>query len=232
MSAPIALSLAGDGRLVILTPQTVRKAYFQFNKVNRGYTNKEKYSLNYPGYNSRLVTREKNQNKNTVGDFTLLDALHRKYLNKQQLSYLHPQDIRCIEKEINKRIIFDNMALVENEGQLLEGYGLCKQPGKTKEKVQYIRRYGMIFILEPIMRHHVLRMKRLNLFIQDREFDFHYVYYHGLILSAGRSGHQLLFRHPLDMSISWTSAIAQFKPRQIFRVKQIYPCSGFFLLRE
>ncbi|OKH34225.1 hypothetical protein NIES2101_39365, partial [Calothrix sp. HK-06] len=46
---PIQLSLAGDGRLVILTPQTVRTAFFQFTKVNQ-YTGRHKYALNRPLY--------------------------------------------------------------------------------------------------------------------------------------------------------------------------------------
>ncbi|GAB1544442.1 hypothetical protein NUACC21_71180 [Scytonema sp. NUACC21] len=244
MALPIQLSLAGDGRLVILTSQTIRNAFFQFTKVNPEYTGRQKFPLNRPlykpfkiwKYNSKregLIFRKTSvppRSENITWketDATLLDALYRAYLNREQLSYLHKKDIQYIEREINKQIVWNNLALVENEGLFLEGYGICQEIGKNREKVKYIQRYGMIFILEPIMRQTVLKAENLDLFLQDDNFDFHLVRYHGVLLSSSLSRIELLFRHRLDFSVTWTCTLDRFHPRQIFRIRRIYPCDGF-----
>lgn len=221
----LQLSLAGDGRLVILTPQTVRAAFFQFTKVNQ-YTERHKYPLNRPVYKSFKVWKDKDKFSKSKADATLLDSLYRAYLDKEKLTHLYKKDILYIEREINKQIIRKDLALVNNEGVLLEGYAICQEVGKNREKVKYIRRYGMIFIVEPIMRHTVIKSKNLDLFIQDDSFDFHLVRYRGIILSRVK----LLFHHRLDFSISWTCKLEEFQPRQIFRVKKIYPCDGFKII--
>ena len=247
MAALIQLSLAGDGRLLVLTPQTVRTAFFQFTRANPEYTGREKFPLNRPLENKFKLWKYKNKRDGMVlretyvppwtennpwkeTNATLLDALYRTYLDKEKLAHLHKKDIKHIEREINKQIVSNNLALVENEGVLLEGYGICQEIGKNQEKVKYIRRYGMIFILEPIMRQTVLKTENLDLFIQDKNFDFHFVRFHGVILSSLSSRIQLLFRHRLDLSITWTSTLDSFQPRQIFRIKRIYPCDGFCIL--
>ncbi|AFZ26352.1 hypothetical protein Cylst_4254 [Cylindrospermum stagnale PCC 7417] len=253
MAWPIQLSLAGDGRLVILTPQTLRRAFFQFTKVNREYTSRDRFPLNRPFHEQFKLWKHKEKENGILyrstyvpdsvpnihwqeTKVTLLDALYRTYLDREKLSYLNKKEIQFIEKEINKQIVWNNLALVNNEGSLLSGYGICQQTAKNREKVKYIRRYGMIFILEPIMRQAVLKAENVDLFIQDKNFDFHLVRYHGVLLSSSRdpdgsrkapSYIELLFRHRLDFSITWTCTLDSFQPRQIFRIIRIYPCDGF-----
>jgi hypothetical protein len=249
MSVPIQLSLAGDGRLVILTPATVRKAFFQFSKVNPEYTGREKYRLDYPLYNPvKLLYRppqvywwKHHVENEKERELTLLDALHRPNIDSdnhildsdENFLYLHPQDIQRVERQINKYILNHDLALVEDEGRVLDGYGICKQPGKNREKVKYIRRYGMFFILEPISLQIVIKMRNVDLFIQDIEtYDFHLVRYQGILLSSLKSRIKLSFCHRLDFSRTGTWTLDQFRPRQIFLVKQIYPCPGFCLINS
>jgi hypothetical protein len=128
MTAPIQLSLAGDRRLVVLTRQTVRRAYFQFIDANPEYQKSQRYRLNIPLY--RQPER------------SILETLHAGDRDR-----FHTQDIRQIEGEINRQIIEHKLALVAGEGQLLDGYGQCQQVGKNRDQVKYIIRYGLIFIL-------------------------------------------------------------------------------------
>ncbi|BCL35847.1 hypothetical protein [Nostoc sp. MS1] len=247
MVLPIQLSLAGDGRLLILTPQTVRSAFFQFVEVNREYTGCQKFPLHRPFHQQFELWKHKSKRNGLIyrstdipdwgeklnwqeSEVTLLDALYRTYLDPEKLSYLNKTEIKYIERELNKQIIINNLALVNDEGVLLSGYGICRKPGKNKEKVRYIRRYGMIFILEPIMRQTVLKAKDLDLFIQDNNFDFHLVRYQGVILSTRSSRLELLFRHRLDFSLTWTCNLESFQSRQIFRIRRIYPCDGFHIV--
>ena len=249
MSPPIQLSLAGDGRLVILTAETVRKAFFQFTKVNPEYTGREKYRLNQPLHNPVELSdwRDSGQGKK----ITLLDSLHRpniykvnhiypsarKYkqqrllLDKQKILYLHPQDIIKVERQINKYILNHGLALVENEGKILEGSVNCQQAGQNRRKVKYIIRYGMYFILEPISRQTMIKMRDVDLFVQEREtYDFHLIRYHGILLSSLKSRIRLSFCDRLNFSRSWTCTLDEFNPRQNFRVIEIYPCEGFCLV--
>jgi hypothetical protein len=211
MNRPIQLSLTGDGRFIILNPATVRKAYFQFNSVNPEYNCQQKYRLQVP-----LYQRE---------DLTILDALHRHNQIK-----LHTKDILKVEQELNQQLLRHNLALVKDEAKLMTGYGLCQKVAKDRQKVQYITRYGLIFILEPITKSKVITMKNPDLFWQDRNFDFHYVRYCGLLSSSRHQRIELLFRDRLNLAKSWTLSTAEFQPRQIFTISAIYPCSGFCLL--
>lgn len=223
----IQLSLTGNGRLVILTPQTVRKAFFQFTKVNSEYTGREKHRLDSPIHNSKTEHKLERKKQQIP---TINDALHR-YGDRPSLLYLDSQDILKIERQINRYIINYDLALVENEGQLFTGYDIHQQVGKNRQKIKYILRYGMFFIVEPISRQEVFKKRNIDLFIQEAEtFDFHLVRFYGVLLSSLKSKIQLSFSHRLDYSLTWTQTLEKFKPRQIFRVTKIYPCSGFRIL--
>lgn len=209
MNAPIQLSLAGDRRFAILTPQTVKRAYFQFVSANRAYGSWQKYRLQTPLYERQ--------------DLTILDALYR--FPKVPL---HDRDIRRIETEINAQIVKHNFAFVQGEEQLQKGYLRSHQAGKNREKVQYFIRYGLIFVLEATIKSKMISMRNTDLFWQDGNFDFHYVRYCGL-LSSSRRRIELLFRKRLDLAKSWTCLLEEFQPRQLFEIAAIYPCEGFTL---
>jgi hypothetical protein len=211
MTPPIQLSLAGDGKFLILTPATVRKAYFQFVEVNPEYSSAaQKHRLKSPLYQKQ--------------DLTLIDVLYRKHNIE-----FHPKDIRHIERELNQQIVEHKFSLVAGEGQLLSGYGLCNESGQSRKKVQYIIRYGLIFILEPTTKSKMISMKNTDLFWQDRNFDFHYVRYVSLLSSYSHHHIELLFRDRLNLAKSWTCSIEEFKPRQLFTISAIYPSIGFSL---
>ena len=89
-------------------------------------------------------------------------------------------------------------------------------------------RYGMFFIVEPISRQAVIKMRNIDLFIQEAEtFEFYLVRFFGVLLSSLKSKIQLSFAHRLDYSQTRTWTLDNFQPRQIFRVTKIYPCPGF-----
>lgn len=249
MSVPIQLSLAGDGRLVILTPATVRRAFFQFIKVNPEYTAREKYRLydllsnpvklvdHHPQVSwwEHFLENGQEQELMWIDSVLLFHIYSGNYIldSDENLLYLHPQDIESVEHEINKYILNHDLALVEDEGKVLDGYGISKQPGKNRKKVKYMRRYGMFFILEPISLPIAIKMRNVDLFIQDREtYDFHLVRYRGVLLSSLKSRIKLLFCHRLDLSRTWTWTLDQFHPRQIFMVTEIYPCPGFCIINS
>jgi hypothetical protein len=199
----IQLSLVGDRRLICLTTATVRTAYHQFAAVNRGYT--------------RRIARSFDPN----------DSCLYELLNSSYFDTVGRNDIRTIESELNRQVIDNNLHLVENEARLFDGatnaIDICK--GRTPSS--YIFRYGMKFTVEPLTKTKMFGMKNIDLFWQDRDLNFHYVCYCGLLSSPRQQQIKLLFRYPLDLSKTWTFTLSEFQPRQILKIRSISPCKGF-----
>jgi hypothetical protein len=206
MKAPsIQLSLAGDRRFICLTTSTVRNAYDQLASVNPGYSRKLRKSFNS---NDHLL-----YSLLTCSYFTTLDR----------------NDIREIESELNRQIIDNNLYLVENEGRLFDRSTNAVDVCKGSIPNCYIFRYGMKFMVEPLTKSRMFSMKNIDLFWQDRDFDFHYIRYCGLVSSPRQQQIKLRFCHPLDLLKTWTYTVAEFQPRQILMIQKIYPCKGFYL---
>jgi hypothetical protein len=214
MTSPIQLSLAGNARLLVLTPETVRKAYFQFTRFNQ-YNGSQKHYLD-------IFLHQHDVRLHPSYRLTILDVLHR-----FPKIHLHPIDINWIEQQLNWQIIKYNSALVDGEGELLTGYGICRKIGRNREKVRYIIRHGMIFILETTTKSKIISTKNTDIIWQDRNYDFHYDRYCGLRSSLQYQRVELLFRNRLDLTKSWTRSLAEFQPRQIFTIAAIYPTDGF-----
>lgn len=206
MKAPsIQLSLAGDRRFIRLTPSTVKIACQQFDSVNIGYRRRLRSPFSRDSY--------------------LLYHL----LNSAYFNVLDRKEIEVIEDEFNQQLVDNNLCLVKNEGKLFDGHtnviDICK--GSTPSC--YIFRYGMKFMVEPLTKSKMFSMKNLDLFWQDRDFDFHYIRYCGLVSSPRQQQIELRFCHPLDLLKTWTCTVAEFQPRQILMIQKIYPCKGFYL---
>jgi hypothetical protein len=201
----ILLSLAGDRRLIHLTPLTVKIACQQFDRVNIGYRRRLRSPFSRDSY-----------------------LLYR-LLNSAYFNVLDRKEIEIIENEFNQQIVDNSLYLVKNEGKLFNGYtniiDICN--GSTPSC--YIFRYGMKFMVEPLAKSKMFSMKNIDLFWQDRDLSFHYVRYCGLLSSPHKQQIQLLFRYPLDLSKTWTFTLSEFQPRQILMIHKIYPCKGFYL---
>jgi hypothetical protein len=186
MKAPsIQLSLAGDRRFICLTTSTVRNAYDQLASVNPGYSRKLRKSFNS---NDHLL-----YSLLTCSYFTVLDR----------------KDIRVIESELNRQIIDNNLCLVENEGRLFDRSTNAVDICKVSIPSSYIFRYGIKFTVEPLDKSKLFIMKDIDLFWQDRDFNFHYVRYCGLLSSSRQQQIKLRFRHPLDLLKTWTCTVAE-----------------------
>ncbi len=191
--------------MIRLTQATAIIAYHQFSSVNPRY----------------LMGK--------IRSFNSKDRLLYNLWNSSYFTILDRQDIRTIESELNRQIIDNSLCLVENEGKLFDGNTNAVDICKGSIPSSYIFRYGMKFTVEPIVKSKMLGMKNLDLFWQDRDFNFHYVRYCGLLSSPRQQQVKLRFCHPLDLLKIWTCTVAEFQPRQILMIQKIYPCKGFYL---
>lgn len=202
---PIQLHLAGDRRLIRLTTATVRNAYHQFASVN-------------PGYLRRLIR-----------SFESNDRYLYQLWNSSYFDAVDRNGVTTIESELNRQVIDNNFHLVENENILFDGATNAIDICKNRTPSSYIFRYGMKFMVEPLMKTKMFGMKNIDLFWQDRDLNFHYVCYCGLLSSPRQEQIKLLFRYPLDLSKTWTFILSEFQPRQILKIRSISPCKGFYL---
>jgi hypothetical protein len=134
---------------------------------------------------------------------------------------LDPKDIRVIELELNRQIIDNNLCLVENEGRLFDKYTNAVDICKGSTPSSYVFRYGMKFTVESLNKSKLFSMKNINLFWQDRDLNFHYVRYCGLLLSSHQQQIKLLFSYPLDLSKIQTFTLSEFQPRQILMIQKV-----------
>jgi hypothetical protein len=210
MKQAIQLSLAGDRRVLILTPETVRKVFFQFTSLNR-----------LLGRNRHLFEWPLEHDPN----ITLLDFLHRSSRLNEDLYYLSQKDIQTLERQINHLLLQQGRVLVEDEKRLYYGDLNVQGWGQNRKKVYYLVRYGMIFVLERLRRDALVAGERRELWIESEEREFQFVYYNGITTAQARLVLQLSNR--FDLSQTWTIPLADFKARRLFSVRQVIACDGF-----
>jgi hypothetical protein len=209
----IQVSLSGNGRILILTPETVRKAFFQFTSLNR-LAWQDKSPFEHPSTHDPEIT--------------LRDILHRDCWVDKAFFYLSQRDIQWIERQINRLLLEQELVLVEGEKCLDYGYIGVRRWGQSREKVHYIVRYGMIFILAPLRRD-ALSMHQA-FWIERYDKTIQYVYYEGTKTDLLQSRLVLQFRNPFHLSETWTIPVAEFKIRRLFHVKKVIACEGFRLI--
>ncbi|KHD05712.1 hypothetical protein PN36_22790 [Candidatus Thiomargarita nelsonii] len=210
MKQAIQLSLAGDRRVLVLTPETVRKAFFQFTRLNK-LLGRNRHLFEWPH----------------KPDISLLDVLHRSCWLNEDSYYLSQKDIQTLERQINHLLLQQGRVLVENEKKLYYGHLSVRGWGQNRKKVYYLVRYGIIFVLERLRRDAFVAGERRELWIESEERDFQFVYYDGIRTAQGRLVLQLSNR--FDLSQTWTIPLADFKSRRLFSVRQVIPCEGFSL---
>ena len=212
MKQPIQISLAGDGRVLVLTPKTVRKAFFQFTRLNR-LAWQDKY----------LFERASEPNPN----LTLRDILHRDSWVDEESSYLSQKDIQTIEHQLNRLLLQQERVLVEGEKRLYYGHVGVRGWGQNRQKVYYLVRYGMIFVLEQIPRDTLVSFVRRELWLEQNDHHFQFVYYEGTSTDLAQARLVLQFRNRFDLSQAWTIPLADFTARRWFSVRRVIACEGF-----
>jgi hypothetical protein len=99
--------------------------------------------------------------------------------------------------------------------------------GTKSEKILYLVRYGIIFVLERLRCDALVAGESRELWIESEERDFQFFYYDGITTVQSRLGLQL--RNRFNLSQTWTILLTDFKARRLFSVRKIIPCKGFSL---
>ena len=191
MKHPIRLTLNGDGKLVHLHGRNVRPAYFKFHEANELCARERRY-FDHDAYYGETLYR-----------------LHR----ISCWSALADDEIRNVERQINRLVINYDFKLVYGENVIRTGY----VPGRkksTERKIKYIIKHGVIFAIKRLPRDHLLQGDQRDVLIQTRNYDFRLVRYHGITTSKRHVGMNLEFANLLDLSQTWEITLNDFIKRE------------------
>ncbi|MBN8722036.1 MAG: hypothetical protein J0M03_03820 [Acidobacteria bacterium] len=234
MSQPISISLAGNGQVLVLTSQTARQAFYQFFYC----LNKNIYDFSKP-QTSKLRRWElkplESYKWHKDNNFTILDFLMRRHLKnyygkepKHLFDKLNDQETKFIEKFINHYLLNKGYSLVQGEGLIQKD--LIQVDGKSyKEKVIYIIRYGVVFILEYLPKDIALSVPERFLVLETSD-DFQQVYYDSIFTNQVTKRLEVKLHNFWKRTEVFSIPLADFKPHKIFAVKDILPYKGFKLI--
>jgi len=222
MAEPIALSFAGEGRVVMLRPATVRRAYFEFVQAN-DLMARQVYRMNARTSRSGL---------------TVLDRLHRRpsswyyrgkrYAFHAQYDYdLTPPEIARIEHVMNRMLLHDGAVLAHGESQFRFGTVVRDGFRRRTERIQYVIRYGMFFEVEPLKRETLLQGSVRDVIVEGHDRCVAILRYDGPEKDASGTRLELRFRRRFDFRQSMAFPLSDFRPRRLFSIRRVEPCEGF-----
>jgi hypothetical protein len=219
MSAPIRLSFAGRGNVVLLTPQTVRQALFQFLEVNRLMA-RQMHFFALPGPRSRRCVSSQldrlfRRNGSASGDWQSTCLTHR--------------EIHSIQQEMNRMLLEQGAVLVDGESQVHQGHTCDERSVSGRRKTLYLTRYGMLFLLVPLTKERLLREASRDLVVEGHNRRYEVLRYEGLATEPSGGSIRLLFRHRLDLTRQGSVGLAEFTPRRLFDIRHVAAFEGFCL---
>jgi hypothetical protein len=218
MTSPIALSLAGRGRVVLLEPKTVRQAYFRFQAANQ-LTARQVHRFNLPRPRGKPYT------------LTVLDRLLRRvpFFDRGGAIYLAPAEIARIEREMNRMLLAEDAVLVRGEGIVDRGYVPSSGGRGSMRKVLYVVRYGLIFEIEPLTRETLFRGSARDLVLEGHDRRVRLLRYEGLATPRAQTGVEVRFRDRFDLSRAWSVSLSDFAPRRLFAIGNVATFDGFHI---
>lgn len=231
MSQPISISLAGNGQVLVLTPQTVRQAFYQFfycpNKNIYDFSSHQTSKLRRWELKPLESYKWHKDNRFTILDFLMRRNLKNYYAAepKHLFDKLNDKEVKFIEKFINHYLLEKDYSLVQGEGVIQKAS--FKIDGKSyKEKFVYIIRYGVVFILEYVPKDMALAQTGQFLVLEFAD-HFQQVYYDSIFTNPLPKRLEVKLRNFWKRSEVFSIPLADFKPHKIFVVKDILPYQGF-----
>lgn len=224
MTEPIALSLTGEGRVVMLRPTTVRRAYFEFVQVN-DLMARQVYRLNPRRSKRRRLP-------------TALDRLYRRHADQGDRRSRHglrvrydddltPAEVEWIERVMNQMLLDEGAALVHGESRLQVGTVVHGRFQQRTKRIQYVIRYGMFFEVEPLKRQTLLQGSVRDVIIEGHDRSISILRYAGLKKDASGTRMELRFCQRFDFRRTLSVPLVDFRPRRLFSICRVEACEGF-----
>jgi hypothetical protein len=209
------LRLRGDGRLVVLSAATVRVAFLRLVVAGR---------LTYRD----LRAFEALDLGPPPSPVPLLDRLYRRVAD----AALTRREVAAIERQINRMVVGQGLALLAGEGRIEVGYTPGRGAGLSLRRGPYVIRHGLFFDLEPLRRADLLAGGPRDIARElepDRSVQI--VRYLGLQVDPRRGELRLHFAHRPDMSRMWSEPLAALAAscRRLFTLRRVAAGPGFQL---
>ncbi len=225
MSKPLGISLAGGGRVIVLTPDTVRQAFFHFIQVNQ-LTAPSVHGFNLPQFRSREA-------KSTAVDRLFRRRSYDVRWYTDGSSYrLDPCEISGVERHMNRLLIDQNARLVDEEGVIRTGAVPVRQGKDSRRKVTYVVRYGMIFELTPLNRNALLRGSVRDVMMENADRRVELVRFWGVCMDRREQRILVRLSPRLDLRRVWRLPLERFRTRRLFDVRAAVPFDGFHFVER
>lgn len=213
MATSIQLSLKGDGRLLRLTPQTVRAAFLRIVQVNR---------LSH----ERLRVFDDANMKAPQQAFTPLDRIFRRTEVAHQ--YLTASEILGVEHRLNRLLIDHSLKLMDEEGIIHDGLSFAQGAGLQQKRTQYVMRYGILFELSPISRDQLPSQPQLDIAVESSRRDVELMRF--MQVRCTRAGLMLEFANRFNLKLRHATRLSDFDCRRLFQIRRATACEGFHLM--
>lgn len=226
MPEPIKISLARNGKVVVLSKETAQIA---FNNL---------WQYRPEGSESDFMPLTKcrwHKNKS----YTLWQILvkyHLLYKPKVKLEKLtcnlSLKEIKFIEQFINFCLIEKNFPLqVEDERKVLLGPLSANNWTNSKKNALYTNQYGLKFLLEYMPKEKAFNVPGQHLVLEDQNGKIQQVYYHSIIANPTSLRLEIRLSNFWKRSEIKNLPLESFNPKRIFTVKEIFACKGFEILK-
>lgn len=213
MAQSIGLSFRGDGRVLALTPKTVRKAFFEFIELNR---------LKYHG----LQVFDAPGLTSPAKSSAVMDRLFRRLKDGDDARLTEPET-RAVERELNRLLLLHELALSPLEGRIERTRTVAPGAGIHWRSVSYTIRYGVIFELERLNLAALLQGSERDICVEKPDRSLHILRF--LNTGTDHLGGRLLLRFAdrFDLKRIETIPRLEFDYRRLFSIRRVAAINGF-----
>jgi len=213
MAQSIGLSFRGDGRVLALTPKTLRKAFFQFVEVNKlQYPNLRVFDA--PGLTSPAKSS------------TVMDRLFRRADGSDDDSFTE-SETRAVEREMNRLLLRHELKLSPLEGRIERTKTVAPGAGLRWRNVSYTIRYGVIFELERLQPAALLRGGERDLCIEKADRSLRILRFLGAGADRRRKCLRLRFADRFDLKQTTSVSLSEFDYLRLFAIRRVAAIGGF-----
>ena len=206
----VGLSLRGEGRVVVLRPQTIRTAFRQFHESTHKRGGEMAYQLRHAW----------------LTDSNQPIPVHERLLSRCK-GTLSDREVARIERHLSALAIRHEWRLTSQQAMVQAGWVAKSSGPNDRRRSAGILFNGACFEVRIISCAELLTGGVRDVFLEDVQHDLQFMRFHGVETSRvfGGLGARLSSRYLV--SESHLERLATFRPRRVFSILRAQPLPGF-----
>jgi hypothetical protein len=210
--SPVGLSLGGRGRVVTLTPRTIRRVFYLFMEGTQRSTREIEAQLRH----NWLTDRDQ-----------CIPLANRLLSRRSGLLSLH--EIARLELHLNMLAIRSDWRLMSRQECVIDSSALITVHGDVIDRRRGVGIIfnGACFEVAQISRSELLGGGPRDVFVEDRNRELRFLRFSQVRVHRGLLKAQVSSRY--DVNFKWLEPLVEFRPRRIFSVLRAQPLPGFHI---